>query len=106
MSINRELIKNIARLAVLVKKISAEPLEIARFFNELNYAKLRLAEFEQIIDEEMMTLCLTIRAQLGLISPAPVTATPNGAQQTQDDQGDHPNEIKNKRKDYQFGARG
>jgi len=103
MSINRELIKNIARLAVLVQKTAAEPLEIARFFNELNYAKVRLAEFEQIIDEEMMTLCLTIRAQLGLMSLAAVTEPPNKAQQTQDD---HSNEIENKRKGYQFGARG
>ncbi len=94
------LLKNLAKLKLLVKRTTGQSVEITKIMSDKDYALTVLTNAEESDSEDLILLALEIKDALGLLAPAPaasVAAKPEAAPE--------PKKEKDNGR-YMFGARG
>ena len=75
---NNEILKKVAKLGVLARKNCITKLDYTLLLTDKRYANSLLSELEMCHDEQLLTLCLSLKVELGVLPSTlpPKTATP------------------------------
>lgn len=95
MQLDQDLFRQLAKVSIVVKKMTGQSIDLTRIVNDHDYASRTLALLDGAEDEEIIVLGLSLKSRLGLLTgPKPEEPVSKPAQSL--GEGGK----------YKFGARG